>query len=219
MLHWLSQIFDQLKRWVFPQKCFSCGRLLDTRSCFSCLKDLVESAKLKQNNHHGITHFYWFEYTHRLRALLSEIKFHKDRHLLVDFMKLMQPHFAELLVQLNPSSLACVPLHHQKLKLRGFNQAEDIARHMDNHDHHLFCDAFSRIKNTPALFGLKERERQDVLKEAFKLNAGPLKSPIILVDDILTTGTTLHLMKDLILKENPQAEIYFATLCFTPAPK
>jgi ComF family protein len=88
-----------------------------------------------------------------------------------------------------------IPLHPTKLKQRGFNQAELIARS--------FCEftgykhqalGLERVRVTQAQFGLSAQEREQNLTDAFaiakSLSQAPSTSPVLLVDDIYTTGAT-----------------------------
>jgi len=88
-----------------------------------------------------------------------------------------------------------IPLHREKQKQRGYNQAELIARS--------FCamtglelkpQGLKRIKNTKALFGLTPEEREQTVAQAFMIGKG-LKSgqSVLILDDIYTTGTTGHI--------------------------
>lgn len=90
-----------------------------------------------------------------------------------------------------------IPLHPDKMKIRGFNQSELIARG--------FCDVtglrlkphgLMRIKHTQPQFGISADNRQNNLMGAFDLgkdffNRYPNK-PILLIDDIYTTGATAN---------------------------
>lgn len=89
-----------------------------------------------------------------------------------------------------------IPLHPKKLKTRGFNQSELIARN--------FCQVTSyqylphllaRVKNTEAMFSLTPEARIANLERAFSLGKDYLKfkrnSQILIIDDIYTTGTTV----------------------------
>ena len=89
-----------------------------------------------------------------------------------------------------------IPLHQQKLNLRGFNQSVEIARG--------FCQATGyalqtqvliRVKKTEAMFGLNPQQRQANVKNAFVLNkkcySKAARSSILLLDDIYTTGSTI----------------------------
>jgi len=96
------------------------------------------------------------------------------------------------------ASIAVVPLpmHAKKRRDRGFDQAEEIARG--------FCRITSaplvergleRARSTQALFSLSPEERQRELERAFRIGAdrdrlATLDRPILLVDDIFTTGAT-----------------------------
>lgn len=85
-----------------------------------------------------------------------------------------------------------IPLHDQRLKQRGYNQAALIARG--------FCrvTGFSlaehgliRTKATAAMHSLGIYERRKNVTAAFQLGkALPTSRPILLIDDIYTTGTT-----------------------------
>jgi len=89
-----------------------------------------------------------------------------------------------------------IPLHINKLKSRGFNQAEILARR--------FCDLtalpcqpqmLQRIKDTKAQMQTKNRqEREQNLSQAFAVPSGQrFKHPdVILFDDIYTTGATIR---------------------------
>lgn len=88
-----------------------------------------------------------------------------------------------------------IPLHHQRFKKRGYNQAAIMAQG--------FCRAtgFSlaeygliRTKATVAMHGLSPQDRRQNLTNAFQLGkALPAKgTPILLLDDIYTTGSTIH---------------------------
>jgi predicted amidophosphoribosyltransferase len=88
-----------------------------------------------------------------------------------------------------------IGLHAEKQKQRGFNQAELIAKafcHITRYP--LQNQGLMRIRNTEALFNLNPQERQSNVQQAFRLGRGlaqqPMKQPILLVDDIYTTGTT-----------------------------
>jgi predicted amidophosphoribosyltransferase len=88
-----------------------------------------------------------------------------------------------------------VPLHAEKQKQRGFNQAELIAKAFCQITRYpLQSQGLIRVRNTEALFSLNPEERQAKVKQAFRLGQGlaqqPQKQPILLVDDIYTTGTT-----------------------------
>lgn len=90
-----------------------------------------------------------------------------------------------------------IPLHPKKLKMRGFNQAELIAKNfceVTGYQH--LPDLLSRVKETEAMFGLSATERINNIKNAFFTGKDYSKykrnNPILIIDDIYTTGTTVR---------------------------
>ncbi|MCS7030905.1 MAG: ComF family protein [Gloeomargarita sp. SKYG116] len=90
-------------------------------------------------------------------------------------------------------AVAPIPLHPAKLKRRGYNQAELLARHLCRYvGLPLYPDLLVRRTDTQAQHCLSARERAANLATAFALNpdVGYRRRPILLVDDIYTTGAT-----------------------------
>ena len=88
-----------------------------------------------------------------------------------------------------------IPLHPKKLKERGFNQAELLARAFCRLTHYpLLTQGLVRVKNTAPLFNLNPQARQAMVWQS--LQAGPklrsVTQPVLLVDDIYTTGATVQ---------------------------
>ncbi len=85
-----------------------------------------------------------------------------------------------------------LPLHPERLRQRGFNQAIEISRALAR-DRRLPIDACScrRVRDTPAQAGLAWRERVGNLRHAFACDADLSGARIILVDDVMTTGASL----------------------------
>lgn len=88
--------------------------------------------------------------------------------------------------------LVPIPLHKKRLQERGYNHAELLAKKLSTKLNIPFFPLLNRIKYTVPQKGLQKKERQDNIKKAFQYR-GVLKDTtitIILVDDILTTGST-----------------------------
>ena len=78
---------------------------------------------------------------------------------------------------------------------RGFNQAELIAKSFCEYTGYtLKVNGLERIKNTQALFGLNLGDRQEQMQNALTVGLDFQKrlpkTPVLIVDDIYTTGTT-----------------------------
>jgi ComF family protein len=89
-----------------------------------------------------------------------------------------------------------IPMHPEKEKERGFNQAALIAKSFcQTTGLKLKLNGLQRVKATEALFGLSPTEREETLTQAFDIGKDfiePPNVPVILVDDIYTTGATVN---------------------------
>ncbi len=95
----------------------------------------------------------------------------------------------------SPQVVVPIPLHADKLKQRGFNQAELLAESFCQYTGLPLCrQGLERVRTTEALFGLSLTERQQVLADALSVGESlTQKRPqrVLLLDDIYTTGTTV----------------------------
>jgi ComF family protein len=88
-----------------------------------------------------------------------------------------------------------VPLHRRRLWRRGFNQAALLAREIArSRGATLVVDGLERHKPTPVLGGLGRKARARALSGALVVNparkAAIEGAPVVLVDDVLTSGAT-----------------------------
>lgn len=116
-----------------------------------------------------------------------------------------------------PDILLPVPLHRSKRILRGFNQAEWLARDLAQQlDLKLEEYALEKVRSTPSQAGLSAVDRRRNLKGSFKL-IRPISGSIALVDDVLTTGSTASELSRILLAAGASSVAIWA-LARTPSP-
>lgn len=108
----------------------------------------------------------------------------------------MLAHAIAKLELATPVVVVPVPLHASKRRQRGFNQAALIARaalkQLDRKDLALSEDVLARVRPTVSQIGLTRPQRRENMRGAFQV-VHPNKvsgRSILLLDDVLTTGTT-----------------------------
>jgi ComF family protein len=91
-----------------------------------------------------------------------------------------------------PDRLIAMPLHARRIRERGFNHAAEIAREVAK-QLRLPLDTGScrRIRDTPPQMGLKHDARRRNVRGAFACSDDVRGLRIALVDDVMTTGTSL----------------------------
>jgi ComF family protein len=120
--------------------------------------------------------------------------------------------FAFLLVQLwknqpltnDECAVMAVPIHIKKWQMRGFNQAHLIAKAFTKKSNLLYLDnALVRSSYSESQVGQSGKQRRKSLKNAFQLSETIQKLPshIILIDDVITTGTTANTLCKLLRKK------------------
>lgn len=135
-----------------------------------------------------------------LDQLLQSFKFNGD----LAAGQVMGELLAEFLAAapgLKPEVLIPVPLHHARLRERGFNQALELARpasrrlqlRLDNR----IC---VRRRHTAVQSKLDAAERQRNLRDAFEVRGAITGAQVAILDDVITTGATMtalsHALRD-----------------------
>lgn len=101
-----------------------------------------------------------------------------------------------------------VPLHLERLRSRGLNQAAVLARlFFSERLHAIRLDGLVRIRRTVAQTELRGIDRRKNLRSAFRLGDGfaPENSIVCLVDDVFTTGTTVNECSRVLKKHGARA--------------
>ncbi len=84
-----------------------------------------------------------------------------------------------------------VPLHPRREAQRGFNQAEELARVVSARLGRPVRRALVRVRDTPSQTELDEEQRRRNVREAFAVRGRVGGLRLLLVDDVVTTGSTL----------------------------
>jgi ComF family protein len=92
-----------------------------------------------------------------------------------------------------PDIIVPVPLHPDRLRQRGYNQAVEIARPIAQRlNVPLNSTLLRRIRITPQQQGLTAAERRSNLRKAFAVTTIASAHKVLLIDDVMTTGETVR---------------------------
>ena len=123
----------------------------------------------------------------------------------------------EWLQRIREPVLVPVPVHSKRYRKRGYNQAEEIAKEMARLSGlPMRSDLLVRVKHTAPQKELSKRERSRNLQGAFRCRADYRKLCLqgkcaIIIDDIYTTGNTIHTAAKILKKAGVQ-NVYFLTI-------
>ncbi|MGV7196326.1 ComF family protein [Xanthomonas axonopodis] len=129
-----------------------------------------------------------FTYRWPVDGLLRRFKFHQDLAAGRLLSELMARRCASLP---RPQALVPVSLHRQRLRQRGYDQALELARPLGRALRLPCLPSLRRVRATAPQSELDAIERQRNVRDAF-VARGALPAHVALVDDVMTTGATLH---------------------------
>jgi competence protein ComFC len=124
---------------------------------------------------------------------------------------IQNPSFMSVLPSI--TAISAIPLHSLKLRARGYNQAELLAKELGKKLHLPYQELLIRTKQTPSQVGLKKEDRKTNIIGAFlsRSNQKDTGCNILLVDDVLTTGATVSEAAK-VLKKSGVKSVYGVTL-------
>lgn len=222
-------ILSYLTELLFPRLCIVCGdRLIDQEQwiCLHCLHHIprtnfhlvpdnpVAQLFFGRVNLEAATSFFYFSKGSKYQTLLHCLKYKGMKELGAEMGKhfgielLRSPQFASVDV------ICPVPLHPSKEKKRGYNQswwiASGLARQMGKE---LSADNLKRVTATETQTRKSRFARWQNVEGIFQLTSPEAFSGkhILLVDDVVTTGSTLEACASEILSKT-SAKVSIATL-------
>lgn len=144
-----------------------------------------------------------FHYAFPLDRLLPRLKFHRDFASGRVLAQAMADHCARLT---RPDALLPLPLHRERLRRRGYDQALELARPLARSLNLPLADGLlQRNKPTSAQSRLDAAARTRNLRGAFRVLAGAsMPAHIVLIDDVMTTGASLHSAARVLLASGAQ---------------
>ena len=193
----------------YPELCVACNQkqpIKDQLFCVACLFHLQPSDYHLQVENPIIDHFYGkipiahgsalyhFVKSGRVQSIMHNLKYRKMSFIGTELGKILGEKLKESRFYQNIDVVIPVPLHPKKHRKRGFNQSEKIADGLaDSMGISVKADAIKRIVNTLSQTKLSRADRMENVKDAFQVTVNPMitDKSILLVDDVLTTGSTL----------------------------
>lgn len=187
------------------KRCIKCSKAFadyEYETCYDCRKQI-------QEYEYGIA---LFEY-HSIVDSLFRFKYHGRCEYAMYYGAMIAHVLGTRIHRMNVDCLIPIPLHEKKLQLRGYNQAELIAKEVGTRlGIGVITDLVIRVRNTKPQKLLSGINRQNNLKKAFHIAQNDVKlDTVILVDDIYTTGNTINEVARELKKANVKT-IYFITV-------
>jgi len=202
--------FAELLNLFYPNLCVICNEPLnkaENQICISCIQQIPRTHYHTQNdnpvekrfwgkvNIFRASSFYFFHKGSPFQKLIHELKYKNNKEVGEVMGRLAAIELSESSDFLSVDFIIPIPLHPKKLALRGYNQSECIANGISY--------VLNKPVETKSLIRVMENttqtrksvyERYENTSGIFRYQQGciPDNSHLLLVDDVLTTGSTLE---------------------------
>lgn len=200
-------LVQSIKNLVFSQRCPICKKISqgDNYICNECYYLLRKKGKIKNIENY----YYLYYYNEEIKNLVADFKLKNRRNLGQEIALLMKEPIKKLIEEKNIDIVLPVPISRSREKERGFNQVEELLKNCD-----IEYKRIVREKNTKHMYELLDnRSRKENIYNAFKNRDLNVEGKsILIVDDIVTTGSTIKEMIKEIKKLGSPKEIYIFSL-------
>lgn len=204
---------------LFPKYCVNCKKFGDylCADCFSRLSFDTKNICLicGSPSYNGLTHprcykkysvegsFTGLVFNSVSKKLVYQFKYKPNltdlRKFIGDLLYeslIQNEEFGKVINKTNNLVFVPIPLSSKKLRTRGYNQAEILAKELARKFNLEVINCLERIRDTRSQVGLNKKERRENIKGAFEIKIKDQKSKlknknVILVDDVLTSGATI----------------------------
>lgn len=229
----LQPLINDFLSLIYPNQCPACQNLLfghESWLCNACLLSLPQLSAHSQrqqqlaNSFKGripleaVSAYYLFEKNSRVQAVLHSIKYRHHAPLAVFLgekyaAQLEQEGFFKGIDFIIP-----VPLHQKRLKQRGFNQSERLAKGISNYTG-IAIENNSLIRSQESKTQTRQQQyaRWENVASIFELTPNALArlegKHVLVIDDVITTGATLEAAYEP-LSKIPNLRISIAALAY-----
>lgn len=188
---------DRFIHWLLPPRCVFCYEYLSEAKVIC---DVCHAELPWHFNPYDEQRITLFHYKKPIDRLITELKFHQK----IIYARFFATCFIEKIKQLRheklPDLLIPVPLHRKRLQARGFNQALEIAKPIAKQfGIPLDFQCIERVKNTKPQTELPAKKRLKNVKNAFSIKTPISAKHIAILDDVMTTGSTVNEMAKLLM--------------------
>ncbi|MDD4602030.1 MAG: ComF family protein [Negativicutes bacterium] len=194
----LKQLWTIVLDLVYPPKCPGCRGGVDVHGswCGACLGRVLAPREISVHLHR--LHHLDFcltvcDYSGGVKRVIHDMKFRQAKKYACHLEGLLEMGVAPGRI-LSPELVIPVPLHAERLKERGYNQNDLIFKGWAKRQGLMWCsDNLVRTRPTQPQWELKLSERRKNIKDAFVVTRPDdvFGRSILLVDDIITSGTTM----------------------------
>ncbi len=204
---------------IFFERCPICNNKSSWQVapfCMNCWEKIkpfenqkITTGKFHKNFWNYIDGLYSYSsYEGTIKEVIHIFKYHKIMRLGKELGKLLSKIEKPLIDVIIP-----VPLHAKKLKDREFNQSAILAKELSEAwNIPLILDCLVKIKNTKEQALLSEVDRGENLKDAFIVKTKLNNLKVALIDDVVTTGSTLAECAKVLKIKGEAKNIYAITL-------
>lgn len=178
-----------------PARCLCCGRAVrpERLFCPGCVPALPKEPLSREFPLPGggsLAVAACFPYEKGFRRTLHRLKFQEERALARPLGTLMAEAASSLGEELD--GVTWVPMSPQKLRRRGYNQSELLAKAVAKELGLPAWNLLEQVRETDTQHNLTRAQRADNVRGAYRAKSAALGKRLLLVDDIVTTGATLR---------------------------
>jgi len=191
-------LLNPLIKLIYPDVCQKCGELLsfgEVLLCKRCFDGLEFQPYFSKETYINVFRFSSVFslgiHDGFLREFIHKMKYESCPS--IGMRIILKAYNLGLLpmAEYKGKTLIPVPLHPSRLRERGFNQSELIGRALSEVVSCNYLNLLRRVKYTKPMVELNPKERESNIKGAFKVKGRKVPISVILVDDVLTTGSTI----------------------------
>lgn len=190
----MNNFILNLLDWIYKKKCYCCGSSKESQIvCSNCYNELEFNSPMVNKIILGSNVYIAGCYDKYLQKIIRGLKYHNKKELAYYQAKFMYDYF-KLLGLSGNFQVVPVPLHRKRQKQRKYNHMELVAEEFCKLTNFVLNNnLIIRVKNTKPQYKLSRQERMYNLDKAFQIDISKYQNlPILLIDDICTSGSTFE---------------------------